>query len=162
MQLATPFFLLLIVTFLRLESARSSSSTHRAAWQAWANGPAAPTYYITCSPRLIEWPLCLGESLLPWNSNDKKCCLYEAPYVAAPVREIGEIITRTPPCAWLPTNAPTRTRKYFGSQVTCFWKDLSRHMNTLCTLSTRKSTNQQKQYQERTTLHAWGVPWRVL
>ncbi len=26
----------------------------------------------------------LGETLLPWNSKEKKCCLYETPYIAAP------------------------------------------------------------------------------
>ncbi len=41
MQLATPFFYLLIVTFLKLESAHSCSSSRRAAFLAWAKGPTA-------------------------------------------------------------------------------------------------------------------------
>jgi hypothetical protein len=33
------------------------------------------------------------------NFKAKKCRLYETPYVAAPVREIGDVIVRTPPYA---------------------------------------------------------------
>jgi hypothetical protein len=44
-----------------------------------------------------------------------KCCLYKTPYVAAPVRETGDIIARTPLYAHLPTDAPTRTRYFVGS-----------------------------------------------
>ncbi len=47
-----------------------------------------------------------------------KCCLNESPYVAAPVTEQGDIIVRTPPYAQLPSDAPTRTRFFFGSRVT--------------------------------------------
>ncbi len=36
----------------------------------------------------------LGETLLPWKSNNKKCCLYKMPYVAAPMRVLGDIITK--------------------------------------------------------------------
>jgi hypothetical protein len=32
------------------------------------------------------------------------------PYVTAPIRELGDIIARTPPYARLPTNASTRAR----------------------------------------------------
>ncbi len=39
-----------------------------------------------------------------------KCCLYKTPYVAAPVREQGDVIGRTLPYAQLPSDAPTRTR----------------------------------------------------
>jgi hypothetical protein len=39
-----------------------------------------------------------------------KCCLYKTPYVAAPVKEIGDIIVRTLPYVQLPTYAPTRAR----------------------------------------------------
>ncbi len=31
------------------------------------------------------WPMRLGETLLQWKSKDKKCCLYETPYIAAPI-----------------------------------------------------------------------------
>jgi hypothetical protein len=35
----------------------------------------------------------LGVTLLPWKSKDKKSCLYETPYVAAPVRVLGDVTT---------------------------------------------------------------------
>ncbi len=36
----------------------------------------------------------LGETLLPWNSKDKKCCLYKTPYIAAPIWISGDIIAK--------------------------------------------------------------------
>jgi hypothetical protein len=36
----------------------------------------------------------LGETLLPWKSKDKKCCLYKMPYVAAPMRLLGDVIKK--------------------------------------------------------------------
>ncbi len=36
----------------------------------------------------------LGETLLPWKSKSKKCCLYETPYVAAPIWVLGDIIAK--------------------------------------------------------------------
>ncbi len=33
----------------------------------------------------------LGETLLPWKSKDKKCCLYETSYVAAPIWVLGDV-----------------------------------------------------------------------
>ncbi len=36
----------------------------------------------------------LGETLFPWKSKDKKCCLYKTPYVAAPVRVLGDVIAK--------------------------------------------------------------------
>ncbi len=47
---------------------------------------------------------------LQQETKQPKCCLYKTPYVAAPVRETGDVITRTPLYAWLPTDAPIRTR----------------------------------------------------
>ncbi len=93
MLLRNPCFLLLIVTFLRLWSACSSSSSCCAASIAWAKGPMALSYN-TSSPRLPGWPLCLGVPLPPWNSKDKKCCLYKTPYVAAPIKETGDITAK--------------------------------------------------------------------
>jgi hypothetical protein len=54
-----------------------------------------------------------------------KCCLYETPYVAAPIREIGDVIARTLLYVQLPTDAPTRTRSFFCSRVTRFSRDPS-------------------------------------
>ncbi len=36
----------------------------------------------------------LGETLLPWKSKDKKCCLYEMPYVVAPIWVLGDAIAK--------------------------------------------------------------------
>jgi hypothetical protein len=36
----------------------------------------------------------LGETLLPWKSKDKKCCLYKMPYVAAPIQILGDVIAK--------------------------------------------------------------------
>ncbi len=40
------------------------------------------------------WPMCLGETLLPWKSKDKKCCLYETPYIAALIWVLGDVIAK--------------------------------------------------------------------
>ncbi len=43
-----------------------------------------------------------------WQETQQpKCCLYKTPYVAAPLRETGDVIARTPPYARFPTDAPT-------------------------------------------------------
>ncbi len=41
-----------------------------------------------------------------------KCCLYETPYIAASIREIVDVIARTPLYAQLPTDTPTRTKLF--------------------------------------------------
>jgi hypothetical protein len=62
---------------------------------------------------------------LQQESQRPKCCLYEIPYVAAPVRETGDVIARTPPYAQLLTDAPTRPRYFFGSRVMRLSRDPS-------------------------------------
>ncbi len=42
-----------------------------------------------------------------------KCCLYKTPNIAAPVRETGDVIARTPLYAQLPRYAPTRARNFW-------------------------------------------------
>jgi hypothetical protein len=54
----------------------------------------------------------LGETLLPQKSKDKKCCLYEMPYVAAPARVLGDVIAKPTPYKQIPLDAPTRTRNF--------------------------------------------------
>ncbi len=34
------------------------------------------------------------ETLFLWNSKEKKCCLYETPYIAAPIRVLGNVIAK--------------------------------------------------------------------
>ncbi len=60
------------------------------------------------------WPLHLGETLLPWISKDKKCCLYETPYVAAPNWVLGDIIAK------FSTLRATSYRCTYKSQI-FFW-----------------------------------------
>ncbi len=55
----------------------------------------------------------LGETLFPWKSKDKKCCLYKTPYVAAPIWILGDILQNSTPNTWLSTDAPTRARILF-------------------------------------------------
>ncbi len=80
------------------------------------------------------------------------CCLYKTPYVAAPVRETGDVITRTPLYARLPSDAPTRTRIFFGSQVMGFSRDPSR-LSIGSYVPFLQGSHMQKQYHRRTTLH---------
>ncbi len=133
-----------------------SSSACRAASLAWAKKHTALSY-DTCSPRLPGWPLHLGQR---WNSKDKKCCLYKMPYVAAPRRVLGDVITKTIPYTQLPLDAPARTRNfswftsdvflrrpilsYWDSYVHFLWGGL-----------------RVKMLQEKTTYHAWRVLWQV-
>ncbi len=145
--LHNPFFLLLIVTFLRLWSARSSSSSCCAASLASAKEPMA-LLYNTSSPRLSGWPLRLGVPLPLWNSKDKKCCLYKTPYIAAPTRVLGDIIAKTTPYNQIPLDAPTRTRIFLGSRVMRFWEDPSHHIET-CMCIFCKEVYKQKWYQKR-------------
>jgi hypothetical protein len=50
---------------------------------------------------------------------------------ATPTKEYqGDVIANSTPYAQLPTVAPTRARIFFCSQVTCFIRDLSHHIET--------------------------------
>ncbi len=135
--LAKPFSYLSIVTFLRLESARSSSFSCCPAFLAWAKGPTA-LLYDTCSSQLLGWPLCLGETLPPCNSKDKKCCLYETPYFPAHVRKLGDFLD-----FFLFTSDV-----FLKRSVLSYWDSyvLLLHGSPLT-----------KAVPDRTTLHAWGV-----
>jgi hypothetical protein len=53
-----------------------------------------------------------SENLLQETQWPKRC-LYKTPYVAAPIRETGDVIARTPSYAQLPTDTPTRTRFFW-------------------------------------------------
>jgi hypothetical protein len=56
------------------------------------------------------------------ETQRRKCCLFETPYVAAPIREAGDVITRTPLYLQLPKDAPTRTRIVFWFTSNVFLK----------------------------------------
>jgi hypothetical protein len=71
-------------------------------------------YTIPGNPELLRVTLAFrGNSAsknLQQETQQLKCCLYKTPYVAAPVRETGDAIARTPLYAQLPTDTPTRAR----------------------------------------------------
>ncbi len=84
----------------------------------------------------------LGETLLLWKSKDKKCCLYKMPYVAAPLRVLGDVIKKF---YALHETSSRRTHnsqnfvlvhEWQISQETCLV--ISR---LLCEISTRRSTS---------------------
>ncbi len=113
--------------------------------------------YNTSSPRLPGWPMHLGVPLPPWNSKVKKCCLYETPYVAAPVRVLGAVITKTTPYKQIPLDAPTRTRKFFWFTSEVFlWRPVSSYWDSY--VHFLRGGLQAKVVPERTTYPAWGVP----
>ncbi len=157
--LINPFLLLLIVTFLRLGSACSSSSSLCAASLAWAKWPRA-LLYNTCSPSLPGWPLHLGVPLPPWNSKDKRWCFYKRPYVAAPVRVLDVIIVKTMPCMQLPSDAPTRTINFSWFTDDTFLRRpiLSYQDSYVHSLQGGLHT---KVVTERNTYCTWRVPQQV-
>jgi hypothetical protein len=69
------------------------------------------------------------------------------PYVAAPVRVLGDVIAKTMPYARLPLEAPARTRIFLVLQVKCFCGDLSCCIKTpMCIFY--KEVYEQKWYQK--------------
>jgi hypothetical protein len=76
---------------------------------------------------------------LQHETQRPKCCLYKTPYVAAPVKETGDVFARTPLYAGVPTDAPTRTRILFWFTSNAFLKRLvSSKYWLLCPFFTRK------------------------
>ena len=57
----------------------------------------------------------LGEILLPWNSKDKKYCLYETPYVATPVRVLGDVIAKFSALRVTSYRHTYKSKIFFGS-----------------------------------------------
>ena len=124
--------LIVTASFFSGQSWHTSSSLIMLYLWLGARRPMAQSYNSSSVSRYyLGWPLHLlrGNSAyenLPCKAQRPKCCLYETPYyVAAPVRETGDVIARTPLYARLPTYAPTRTRFFFGSRVTHFSRDPS-------------------------------------
>ncbi len=71
------------------------------------------------------------ETLLLWNSKEKKCCLYKTPYVAAPIQVLGDVIAKSYAlCATSYRRTYKSKNSFFGSRVTCFVWDPSRHIKT--------------------------------
>ena len=65
------------------------------------------------------------------------------------------------PYVQLSTDAPTRARFFFGSRVTRFSRDPFRS-STGSSVPFLQGSYKQKQYQEKTSLHTWGVRQRAL
>ncbi len=102
----------------------------------------------------------LRETLPPWNSKDKKCCLFKTPYVAAPVRVLGDVITKTTTYEQIPLDAPTRTRKISWLTSDVFlWRTISSYWDSYVHFP--QGGLPAKVVLERTTYCAWGVPRRV-
>ncbi len=76
------------------------------------------------------WLMRLGETLLPWNSKEKKCCLYKMPYVTAPIWILGDVIAKFYTLRATSYRCTYKSQIFFGSQVTRFWRDTSCHIKT--------------------------------
>ncbi len=89
-----------------------------------------------------------------------KCCLYETMNAAAPIREIGVSIARTPTYARL-HQTHLQEPEFFGSRVMRFSGDPSQYTTDSYVVFLQGS-HRQKQYRKRTNLRAWGVRQRTL
>ncbi len=118
----TPFSFLWTVTFVHLITARSFlvvlplgwakglrhyQSIALLWWPLLSRGNSASPIFKVYQCCLFEtpygaaltkvvpgWLIPLGETLLPWNSKDKKCCLYKLPYVTAPIQVLSDVIAK--------------------------------------------------------------------
>ncbi len=107
------------------------------------------------------WLMRPWETLLPWNSKEMKCCLYETPYITAPIRVLGDVIVNSTPYTRLPTDAPTRASFFLVHECCFFVRDPSCHMET-SRWNFYKKIYEQRWYWKQTTYHiSWGVPQRV-
>ncbi len=75
---------------------------------------------------------------LQQETQQPKCCLYKTPFVAAPVRETGDVIARTPPYAQLPTHTPKRARFFWFTSKGFLKRPISLKYWLLRPFSTRK------------------------
>jgi hypothetical protein len=85
----------------------------------------------------------LGETLSLWNHKDKKCYHYETPYIAAPVRVLGDVIAKATTYEQISLVAPLQEPEiYLGSRVISFSRDPSCHIETSTReISMRTSTS---------------------
>ncbi len=154
----TPFSFLRTVTFVHLKTARSFLVVLRLGWTkglrhyqliALLGWPLLPrgnsatpifevwqcclfkTPYGAAPTKVVPgWLMHLGETLLPWNSKDKKCCLYKTPYIAAPIWILGDVITKFYTQCATSYRCTYKSQFFFDSWVTSFWGDPSRHIKT--------------------------------
>ncbi len=72
----------------------------------------------------------LGKTLLLWKYKDKKCCLYKTSYVAAPTWVLGGVNTKFYALRAFSYRCTYKSKFFFCSQVTHFWRDMSCHFET--------------------------------
>ncbi len=82
------------------------------------------------NPIVLGWTMCLGETLLPWKSKDKKCCLYETPYVESPIWVLSDVIAKFFSLRATSYRCTYKSKIFFGLRVTCFWRDMPCHIKT--------------------------------
>ncbi len=117
-------------------------------------------YYLQVT--YLGWPLHLrrGNSAfknLQQENQRPKCCLYETPYVAAPIRETGWLHLVNSALRATFYRHTYKNQNFFGSQVTGFSRDPS-HSSTGSYLPVLQGSHMQKKYHGRTTLRTW--PWK--
>ncbi len=103
----------------------------------------------------------LRETLLPWKSKNKKCCLYKTPYVAAPIWVLGDVIAK-----FYALCSTSYRRTYKSQNFFWFTSDaiLKRHVLSFQDSYVKflQGDLQAKVIPERTTYCVtWGVPRRV-
>jgi hypothetical protein len=185
----TPFSFLQTVTFVHLKTARSffvvlllrwAKGLQRywlialLGWPLLPRGNSASPIFEVLQCCLFEtpygaaptkvipgWLMHLGETLLTWNSKDKKCCLYKTPYIAAPIWIWGNVIAKIlrPTCNFLQTHLQ-EPEFVFGSQVTSVWRDPSYHIKTSMR-NFYKEIYEQKWYQKGLLIALLEELWRV-
>ncbi len=127
----TPSFIFSNSHFFSGQSRHTSSSSLVLYLWLGARRLTTQSYdYGMVSRYYLGWPLHLhrGNSAsenLQWETQQPKCCLYETPHIAAPVKETGDVIARTPLYARLCTDAPTRTIFLFCLRIMRFSRDPS-------------------------------------
>ncbi len=103
----------------------------------------------------------LGETLLPWKSKDKMCCLYKTPYVAAPIWVLGDIIPK-----FYALHATSYRCTHKSLNLFWFTSDafLKKHVSSFqdSYVNLLRGDLQAKVVLKRTTYCVtWGVPRRV-
>ncbi len=105
--------------------------------------------------------MCPWETLLPWKSKDKKCCLYETPYVAAPIQVLGDVMAK-----FYALRVPSYRRTYKSQIFIWFTSDAFCKRHVLSFQDSYVKFLQgdlwAKVVPERTTYRVtWGVPRRA-
>jgi hypothetical protein len=80
----------------------------------------------------------------PWNSKDKKCCLYETPYVAEPMREFGDVIAISSTLRATSYGRTYKNQIFFWFMSEVYLKSEETHLvkyQLLRPFSTKKSTS---------------------